>query len=66
MSEQKSWTGDISVTITATFNYGVDELWEARDEAHAREMVECELTDYIGSAWVDRRFEETWKVQADE
>ena len=61
------WTGLVTVTLTGEFIYEVDETWEARDADHARQQVDQEITDYIGAggAFVDNRFDETWKVEAD-
>lgn len=56
----KPWEGTVTVKVSAEFVYTVDEDWEARDETHARQMVDSEMVGYLGDAFTDNRFEETW------
>ena len=61
----KKWEGEVEVVLTATFTYTIDETWEARDDTHAAQMVEMELADYVGPAFNDKRFTETWRTIPD-
>lgn len=62
---EKPWTGLVTVTATGEFIFEVDETWEARDAQHARDMADGEISGYIHEAWNDNRFDEKWKVEAD-
>lgn len=62
---EKPWTGLITVKLNGEFTFEVDETWDVPDEATARRYVDGELVNYIGEAFNDERFDETWIVEAD-
>lgn len=57
------WEGEVEVTLKGTFTFVIDSLWDVYSEERARELVEIELSDYIGEAFNDERFTERWKVR---
>lgn len=63
MTDKKPWEGEVEVTLTGTFTFTIDSLWDVYTEERAREMVEMELSDYIGESFNQRRFNEGWKVR---
>ncbi len=56
------WEGTVKVTVTAEFEFVIDSGWDATDADQAKQMVEVDLTDYLGEAWSDERFDETWTI----
>ena len=63
---ETNWTGIVRVKATMEFDFEVDESWEATSEQSARNMVDAEISGYIGEAWNDNRFEEKWETEADD
>lgn len=61
--EPQPWEGTISVWVAGEFTYYVQPDWKAEDASHAKAMVETELTDYLGGAFQQRRFKETWLME---
>jgi hypothetical protein len=60
------WSGTVTVVLKATFVYEVDESWQVTSEEEAKRQIEGELVNYMGNAFVDNRFAETWKFEPDE